>query len=351
VVGWVIRGVELPFGDRRDTWWVDDTGSVGHTEILGAEALPGSYLFSGLVDAHAHPAVAGSPSGPVARDRSGISATLLEWARSGVTLVRDMGSPGGVTLDVSLTAGHPTVLAAGRFLAPPNRYFPELLVQPVEEEHLVAAAVAEIGRGATWVKVIGDFPRVPEFTDPARTYSTAVIAELVRAVHAAGGRVAVHSNLPGVIDLVAAGVDSIEHGAALDHATVDHMAVKGTAWTPTCCALFALSEEPDLPPERRQKIEDAKERLAVLLPYADARGVPILAGTDGGGSMSQEISLLTQLGLEPVQALAAASDTARTFLGFQPATANIVTYAHDPRDDPAILDSPTAVVVNGTRLR
>ena len=195
---------------------------------------------------------------------------------------------------------------------------------------MVGAALAEIGRGASWVKVIGDFPRVPDFTDPAPTYSSAVISQLVRAVHAAGARVAVHSNLPGVGDLVAAGVDSIEHGRALDHATLDHMAGRGIAWTPTCCALFALGEVPDLPPERRQKIEDAKERLAELLPYAVARGVPILAGTDVVGSMSREISLLTQLGLEPAQALAAASDTARTFLGFQPSKANIVTSARGP---------------------
>src|SRR3712207_7341390 len=65
------------------------------------------------------------------------------------------------------------------------------------------------------------FPYTTLYRSPARTYSSAVIAQLVRAVHAAGGRVAVHSNLPGAEDLVAAGVDSIEHGAALDHATVD----------------------------------------------------------------------------------------------------------------------------------
>ena len=98
-------------------------------------------------------------------------------------------------------------------------------------------------------------------------------------------------------------------------------------------------------------MEAAKERMAELLPYAVAQGVPVLAGTDVAGSMAREVALLAELGLEPAQALSAGSDAARTFLGFQPAAANIVTYAHDPRDDPSLLDTPTAVVVNGIRIR
>jgi hypothetical protein len=42
---------------------------------------------------------------------------------------------------------------------------------------------------------------------------------------------------------------------------------------------------------------------------------------------------------------------ARTFLDFQPSSANIVTYAHDPRDDPGLLSNPAAVAVNGIRVR
>jgi hypothetical protein len=45
-----------------------------------------------------------------------------------------------------------------RFLAPVGRYFPDLLDTPVDEASLVSAALAEIGHGAAWVKVIADFP-------------------------------------------------------------------------------------------------------------------------------------------------------------------------------------------------
>ena len=36
----------------------------------------------------------------------------------------------------------PTIQAAGRFLAPAGRYFPDLLPEPVSEEDLLTAAVA-----------------------------------------------------------------------------------------------------------------------------------------------------------------------------------------------------------------
>jgi hypothetical protein len=36
---------------------------------------------------------------------------------------------------------------------------------PVEEADLVDAALAEIGRGVTWVKVIADFPDLAAETD------------------------------------------------------------------------------------------------------------------------------------------------------------------------------------------
>ena len=351
MAGWAVRGVQLPFGDRADAWWINEAGVVGQVPFDGADDLPGSFFFSGLVDAHAHPAVASGPAGPRARDISETGATLRAWAEAGVTCVRDVGSPGGVTLDLPADPRQPELLVAGRFLAPRDRYYADLLIEPVEEDHLVGAGLAELERGATWVKVIGDFPRVPDFIDTAPTYSTRVIEELVRAVHAAGGRVAVHSTLPTVGDFVAAGVDSIEHGLALDELTLDEMAVRGTAWTPTFCAVFAAPDDPHTSAQRGQMLEGLKERMAELLPYAVARGVPVLAGTDVVGSIPREVALLAELGLEPAQALAAASDTARTALGFAPHAACIVTYANDPRSDPDVLNNPTAVVVMGSRIK
>lgn len=83
VRSWAVHGVELPFGDRARSWWVDESGIVHDEPIGDAEVLPGRYVLPGLVDAHAHPAVTGGPDGPVARDAEGTRATLVAWAETG----------------------------------------------------------------------------------------------------------------------------------------------------------------------------------------------------------------------------------------------------------------------------
>jgi hypothetical protein len=147
VKAWAVQGVELPFGDEAAAWWIDASGTVHDRPIADAELLPGGFILSGLVDAHAHPAVGSGPAGLVALDASAARANLLAWAQTGITVVRDVGSRGGVTLELRSGPGMPVLQAAGRFLAPAGRYFPELLDAPVTEADLVSAAVTEIGRG------------------------------------------------------------------------------------------------------------------------------------------------------------------------------------------------------------
>jgi imidazolonepropionase-like amidohydrolase len=350
VNAWAVQGVELPFGEEPAAWWIDASGAVHDRPIADAELLPGCFVLSGLVDAHAHPAVGSGPAGLVALDSGAARANLLAWAQTGITLVRDVGSRGGVTLELGSGPGMPVLQAAGRFLAPAGRYFPDLLDAPVTEADLVRAAIAEIGRGAGWVKVIADFPDLAAGTDTQATYRTEAIAQLVAAAHAAGARVAVHATLPDAGRLVAAGVDSIEHGFGLDERAVHAMADRGTAWTPTVAALLALLDAPDLTPGRRRRLQEGRARVAELLPLAARLGVPVLAGTDVTGSIPREVTLLAQMGLEPTAALAAASTWPRQFLGAA-ATVDLVTYHHDPRQDPGQLAHPAAVVAGGTRLR
>ena len=277
--------------------------------------------------------------------------SLIAWARAGVTLVRDVGSPGGLTLELSLGHDMPRVQAAGRFLAPQGRYFPELLGAPVSEAELVSCALAEIDRGAAWVKVIADFPDLAAGTDTRPTYPIGSVAQLTAAAHKAGARVAVHSTLSNAGQLVAVGIDSVEHGFGLDEPAIQEMVSRGTAWTPTIGALLARLSAPEITPERRQRLQESRERLAQLLPLAARLGVPVLAGTDVTGSIPLEVTLLSRMGLLPEHALAAASVWPRRFLGADLTAADIVTYYHDPREDPDQLAHPAAVVVRGTRLR
>ena len=338
---WRLPPTLLPDGERAD-WWIRD-GKLTGSPADGAEQLPGRFALPGLVDAHAHTSM--GPNGPDTLE--GTVARIRGLAATGVLVVRDVGSPKSLTLQVRPDADFPEFLAAGRWHAPKDRFY-EAFHDPVEPDQLVDAAMAEIAHGAKWIKVIADF------TQPVLSYDAGLLGRLVTAAHAAGARVAAHTQWPVVRDVVAAGVDSIEHGSLLDRQTLEVMAERGVAWTPTINA-FASALERDIPDDRRRRYQGYLDNYRAMVPIAQELNMTILAGTDMAGTIVDEISRLNAVGMSPTRALRAASTDARTFLG-QPsfendARADVVTYDADPREDPAILAKPMAIVLRGRRIR
>jgi imidazolonepropionase-like amidohydrolase len=75
--------------------------------------------------------------------------------------------------------------------------------------------------------------------------------------------------------------------------------------------------------------------MRTLLPVAVRLGVTVMTGTDVAGTVADEVSLLAQFGLPPVEALRAATTAARAFLGAPTleagARGDVVTDDADPR--------------------
>jgi imidazolonepropionase-like amidohydrolase len=355
VTDWRVRASLLPDGDRVDAG-ITERGQWTLQPATGAEDLPGRFILPGLVDAHCHLSVGQTGSGvPVALEPEAVRANLRNAHLAGITAIRDTGSPRSLTLRFLATGEGAGLQACGRFLAPEGRYYPGLHV-PVRPEQLVSAALAEVRDGAAWVKVIADFPFLgsgEQSPAPLPTYPLDDIRRLVEAVHGAGARVAAHSTTGYVAELITAGIDSVEHGTALDEAGIESLAARGGAWTPTLCATIGQGGS-ETPARQRARLE-LRERLRYLLPRAAECGLTIMTGTDVVGSIPREVALLAELGLPPRAALAAASTSARQFLGFtslhEGEPADLVTYGSDPRDDPAVLSQPTAIFVAGTRIR
>jgi len=344
----------LPDGTEPGSRWLTSSGWT-EQRVPDAVALPGRFALPGLVDAHSHVSFSDGDGALVFVDRSGAEAHRERYARDGVAIVRDAGGAPDVVLSLPRTAGRPFVVAAGRHLAPPGMYF-EGVHLPVEADDVVEVALGDLAAGATWAKLVADFPSAAARAlgpgaAPEQTYDLDVVRRLIDAVHGAGGRVAAHVTTPLASALVSLGIDSIEHGTALDEATVDEMAARGTAWTPTLCAV--LSAAPDAPPERLRVVADRRERFTHLLPYAIARGVPVLTGSDVVGTIPREIALLVECGVAPGDALRAATASAMRFLGAdaEVAPASVVTYEADPRDDPEVVRQPAAVVIGGVLVR
>jgi imidazolonepropionase-like amidohydrolase len=143
---------------------------------------------------------------------------------------------------------------------------------------------------------------------------------VVSAVHAVGGRVAVHcQTADGSRNAVLAGADSIEHGMHLDPALLDRMAGQGTALVPTL-TVFGRSVDKMRAEGSNPFTDWWLQGWNALLPTVRAAheaGVTVLAGTDSipFGGVTEEIGWLVRAGLPGDVALGAGSWTARSWLG------------------------------------
>ena len=348
---WHARAVLLPDGGEPRDWWVAE-GRLVAEPVDGAQELPGAFVAPGLVDAHVHLTFE-------TRDRLGlergspelIAAHLDLHRRAGVLAVRDAGSLPGVGLEPEHDGVR--VIGCGPFLAPPDLFLAHLY-EPTPPEEAVAAARARVAAGWPWVKIIADHPGANgNPLAPRLGYPFDLMAEIADAVHAEGGRLAVHVMGDIVREVVEAGADSVEHGNWAAPETVRAMAARGTAWCPTLTTVLHHVEPiaAHVPPARA-----LLDRQRETLPLAAELGVTLLAGSDEEphGSVADEVAALVRYGVPPDAALRAATTGAREYLGLpglEPgAPADLVTFARDPRADPHTVKTPAAIIAAGQRI-
>jgi imidazolonepropionase-like amidohydrolase len=348
-----LRGVVLPDGRERDLYVVG--GRLTYEPVAGAETvLSGGWILPGLVDAHCHVSLA--PDGDVV-DEAGLRAQAYANRDAGALLLRNPGSPVDARfLDDDPDA--PRIIRAGRHVARTKRYIPNLAVE-VEPDGLAAAITAQAAAGDGWVKLVGDWidRSVGDLT-PLWSFEELRVA--VGAAHAAGARIAVHAfgedALPA---LIAAGVDSVEHGTGLTDASIARLAASGAALVPTLINVdnFPLIAEqatkyPAYGAHMRRLHATARDRIRA----AYEAGVPIYCGTDSGGMLphglvAEEIRALHGAGLPAEVALAAGSWAAREWLGLpglvEGAPADLVAYAADPVADLGVLSAPARIMLRG----
>ncbi|GAA2534715.1 amidohydrolase family protein [Streptomyces koyangensis] len=186
------------------------------------------------------------------------------------------------------------------------------------------------------------------------------MTEAVAAVHAVGGRVAVHCRTAeGSRKAVLAGADSLGHGMHLDPVLLDLMAHQGTAFVPTLGA-FAGSAEVwrgrERSPKRSAWLEGWTGMVANVRAAHEA-GVTVLAGTDTFpcGTVAAETRQLLDAGLPAEEAVGAAFWAARSWLGLPGLTAgapaDLVAYHPDPVAHPEVLEHPVRIVLRGRVVR
>ena len=340
------QGVSIYVRDGVIAWIrpSDDEGPAGSRRGLRVVDASGSTIVPGFIDAHSHVTL---PGGAHWIDRGyDPPERLLEVAeenarlltRAGVRWARDVGAPRGrdprdgrvraMSLGVRDRwrgrRGYPYIRAAGTWLTKRRSLPAGLSVEVDDAAELLSAALGQLEEGADLVKLYLDGP------DPeVAPWSPAEVRRVVRAIRGRGARVTAHaSRLGGAKVGAAAGVDAIEHGFVLDAAVAAEMVRRGVALVSTLTVFrswLTFGRTTDLPrfapPASRRTIRDRLERAEESVKLAAQAGVAIATGTDfGGGStranqLAWEVESLVAAGLEPWQALGAATWRGGELLG------------------------------------
>lgn len=338
---------------RDELWVVGGRISYDRPAAEPVTTVTG-WTLPGLVDAHCH--VGLDAHGAVDRDTAEKQAVTDREA--GALLLRDAGSPSD-TRWTDDRADLPKIIRAGRHIARTRRYIRNY-AHEIEPGDLTAYVRREARRGDGWVKLVGDWID-REAGDLTACWPKDALTEAIAAAHEEGARVTAHCFAEDALaDLVAAGIDCVEHATGLTEDTLPLFAERGVAIVPTLVniATFpALAEGGEAKfPRWSAHLRRLHARRYDTVRAAYDAGVPVFAGTDAGGSLAHglvgaEVSELVKAGLPAVAALSAATWAARAWLGREGLTegapADLVVYPSDPRADVRVLGAPRRIVLSG----
>jgi imidazolonepropionase-like amidohydrolase len=161
----------------------------------------------------------------------------------------------------------------------------------------------------------------PNFTQFSPEELDVIVRE---AAYRGGTKVMAHAQGgEGIKNAVRAGVCSIEHGIYLDDEAIELMLERGTFLVPTMIAAVAVLEtgkKSGMPEYAIRKVRDVVEAHRDSISRAHKSGVKIAMGTDAGvmphGTNLRELGLMVEIGMTPMEAIVAATNTAAECLGW-----------------------------------
>jgi imidazolonepropionase-like amidohydrolase len=373
----------------------DRIKAVGTSVPAGARVidLSGHSLMPGFIDAHTHVLLQGDATSADYDEqllRESLPYRALRASRAmrialehGFTTLRDIGNEGAGFADVDLkravergVIAGPRLFVATKALAPTGAYGPlgfawELAVpQGVEKcdgpDGCRRAVRDQIARGADWIKVYADRSYYKDAQGRFRSLPNFTLEEMqaiVDQAHRTRRKVAAHSMTPSGHDVaLAAGVDSIEHGDALDDASIATMVKRGVYLCPTLTVTdFVAGPRSVTNPIWGELREAARGSFRRAL----GAGVAIALGTDAGGfdwdklNQAEEFRRYVELGMTPWQALRAGTVVAAALLGQEGtlgvvapgARADLVATRGDPLTDITATERIVFVMKDGVVVR
>ena len=311
----------------------------------------------------------------MARAVNHLKATL----EAGFTTVRDLGTEGADYADVGLKQAvaqgiipGPRLLIATRALIATGSYAPKgfapewSIPQGAQEadgvDALVRAVREQIGKGADWIKVYGDYRWGPR-GEAQPTYSLDEMRLIVETARSSGRAVVVHASRPeGMRRAVLAGAETIEHGDGGTPEIFRLMAERGVALCPTLAAGDATAQyagwKKGAAPEPAgitRKRESFKAALAAKVKIASGSDVGVFAHGDN----VRELELMVAYGMPALDALRAATSVDADVLHMETQIgriaptllADLVAVTGDPTMDIGALRKVSLVMKGGRIVR
>lgn len=297
----------------------------------------------------------------------------------GFTTIRDLETEGAYYADVSLRDAirqgiipGPRMKVATRALDttgayPLLGYDPALTlphgVQVIDGPYEARKAVREqISNGADWIKVYADksvYRGADNTVESIPTFTLEELNAIVDEAHRERHQVAAHAmGLEGVHNAVAAGVDSIEHGAYISDDDLKTMLARGIYYVPTLY-IFIYADQIRTA-AGFQGWQGGTAIHAETFRRAHKAGLKIAFGTDAGGfewtiNPAKEFSYMVQYGMTPAEAIRAATVTASELLRMQDQIgtiepgkfADVVAVPSDPLADVSALEHVNFVMKDG----
>jgi len=224
----------------------------------------------------------------------------------------------------------------------------------------------EVKNGADVIKAAvsgGVLSLADEVDTPQLT--PAEMAALVDESHRLRKKVAVHCHGDQAAkEAIEAGVDSIEHGSFMKPETLTLMKNKGTYLTPTLMATeWIMSKIDNYPPALQAKAKAAGTARSDMFRNAVKMGIKISFGTDAAvfphGQNAKEFKLMVDLGMQPIDALRAATGNAADLFGIAQKTgtlekgkfADVIAMPGDPTADITATERVSFVMKEGKIIR